>query len=206
MNAHIRTHAEIDESQKWDFWQFATDYGMQYYTAGRFAVFAGHIPTAGNQLHHALEFLLKACLAYKDSWDQIKDYGTWASYRHDVEKLWAEFKNRNADPALAAHDDLIAQLQKFENIRYPEKMRELNRMFTFSVIEIAPGQETRSADGRRYETYDIQLPKVDRLVQRVYQATHCPVSLQQYHGHPDAKAFLWRDNATPPFPRPDWIP
>jgi hypothetical protein len=39
--------------------------GMDYYVAGRYAVFAGLNPTAANLLHHAVEMALKGVLAKK---------------------------------------------------------------------------------------------------------------------------------------------
>src|SRR2546423_12356690 len=39
--------------------------GMDYYVAGRYAVFAGLNPTAANLLHHAVEMALKGALAKK---------------------------------------------------------------------------------------------------------------------------------------------
>ncbi len=36
--------------------------GIDYYVAGRFAALSGIFPVAGNQLHHAVEMLLKGAL------------------------------------------------------------------------------------------------------------------------------------------------
>ena len=46
---------------------------IDYYAVGRYAVFAGLNPTAGNLLHHAVETCLKGALAKKgNSTDDLK--------------------------------------------------------------------------------------------------------------------------------------
>ena len=48
---------------------------IDYYAVGRYAVFAGLNPTAGNLLHHAVEMCLKGALAKKGkSTDDLKSY------------------------------------------------------------------------------------------------------------------------------------
>lgn len=210
MNANViprrqRTQAEIEDSLKWDFWEYSVDFGMQYYGAGRFSAFAHFVPTCGNQFHHAVEFLLKACLAYRDPWSEIKKYRRQDSYYHDLEKLWAGFRKWNVDPALAEYDELIAQLNKFEEIRYPEKMRDLSRMFNISLTEIAPGEETRSADGRTYEVYTLVLPRIDRLVQLLFRAANRTGPHNTWAGRRSAKRYFWLHNTAPFLPKPDWI-
>jgi hypothetical protein len=69
-------------------------------------------------MHHAVEFLLKACLARQDpadagksdTWEQISEYPR--RYGHDLVRLWREFKRRHPDPALAAYDDFIEGLNR----------------------------------------------------------------------------------------------
>src|SRR5258708_5472564 len=46
--------------------------GIQYYTAGRSAAWAGLMPVCGNLCHHAVEMLLKAGLSRKHSLAELK--------------------------------------------------------------------------------------------------------------------------------------
>jgi len=87
---------------------------IQYYLAGRSATFANSVPVAGNLFHHAMEMLLKFFLI-KHSYTpkQLKKIG------HDLEKLWKEVKFALKDPGLDKFDDLIAELNPFEDLRYP---------------------------------------------------------------------------------------
>jgi HEPN domain-containing protein len=60
---------------------------IDYYAGGRYAVFAGLNPAAGNLLHHAVEMCLKGALAKKGkSPDDLK------KLRHGLPKIWKEFK------------------------------------------------------------------------------------------------------------------
>ena len=56
---------------------------IDYYVAGRFAVFAGLNPTAGNLLHHAVEMSLKAALS-KRGWS----LGDLKKLGHRLEDIW----------------------------------------------------------------------------------------------------------------------
>ena len=70
---------------------------IDYYVAGRYSVLAGLNPTAGNQLHHAVEMCLKGGLAKKGkTLDELKNcvIGFRTSIHHDWrtrdrDKPWA---------------------------------------------------------------------------------------------------------------------
>ena len=90
---------------------------IQYYIAGRSAVFAQSVPVAGNLLHHAAEMLLKFLLI-KNSYsaDQFKN-----KFGHDLNKLWSEVKSIVKDSTLDKFDELLSGLNDFEDLRYPGK-------------------------------------------------------------------------------------
>jgi hypothetical protein len=92
-------------------------YGCQYYVAGRYGVFAGLIPVAANLHHHAIEMLLKGALSKKMTLEELKN-----KLGHKLEKTWDEFKAVANDSSLARFDQVIAELNKFEEIRYPDKL------------------------------------------------------------------------------------
>ena len=73
--------------------------GLQYYIATRFSHFAELYPTTGNQGHHAIEMFLKGFLY--DELDLEPDeilYKFKHTYRHNLRKLWREFKRFAPDP------------------------------------------------------------------------------------------------------------
>ncbi len=68
---------------------------IQYYVAGRSAIFAGSIPVAGNLVHHAFEMLLKYLLLSSFSTRQLKK-----EFGHNLNKLWRAFKKVAKEPDL----------------------------------------------------------------------------------------------------------
>ncbi len=127
-----KSQAEQDESSAASYWLYAVEFGTHYYIVGRYSMFSGFSVISGNLMHHAVELLLKACLARQDpkpnvsrkpdTWAQIQKYGSRKRYGHDLERLWSEFKTRNPDVTLAEHDEVISGLNKFEDIRYPDNL------------------------------------------------------------------------------------
>ncbi len=88
---------------------------IQYYLAGRSATFMSALPVAGNLFHHAVEMLLKFVLI-KNSYtpDQLKK-----SFGHDLKKLWSAVKSKLNDPTMDKFDQLVSDLNDFEDLRYP---------------------------------------------------------------------------------------
>src|SRR4051794_31681926 len=95
-------------------------YGCQYYVAGRYGVFASLIPVAANFHHHAIEMLLKGALSQGMTLKEMKD-----KLGHKLVRCWEEFKEQAGDPSLNRFDRVIQELNKFEDIRYPDKLLEL---------------------------------------------------------------------------------
>lgn len=59
-------------------------------------------------MHHAIEPLLKSCLAATDSLPEIRRYG------HRLRRLWSACKVRRPDLDLSADDNLVREPDKFE--------------------------------------------------------------------------------------------
>jgi hypothetical protein len=201
-----RPQAEKDKSTASRYWMHAVEYGLHYYLAGRFSMFARLTPTCGNQMHHAVELLLKACLARDDAWQQILSYGQ--IYGHDLEKLWGEFKKRNPDPALDAHDEVIKGLNRFKDIRYPEDLIRGGAMLSVDLYEVRPEHQTAPVEGpgetlstpeRRFH---LELPRVDRLMQTLFKASDYNPEVLSFLREPHAMEYHWLHNAAPLLPRP----
>jgi hypothetical protein len=92
-------------------------YGCQYYVAGRYGVFAALMPVAANLHHHGIEMLLKGALSKTMTLKDMKD-----KLGHRLEKTWVEFKTVAKDSSLSRFDKVIDELNKFEEIRYPDKL------------------------------------------------------------------------------------
>ena len=96
-------------------WVFLLNSGVNYYVAGRYALFARLTPTAGNLLHHAIEMFLKGALGKTGkSLEELEEL------RYKLPKIWNEFKTNFPEHSLDAFDPLICELHKFEEIRYPD--------------------------------------------------------------------------------------
>jgi len=164
------TQAQIDDSNRQSYWSHAIRYGLQYYVSGRFAAASGFSPVTANLLHHAVELLLKACLAYDDSLAEIWKYGSKRSYGHELPLLWEEFKRRNPGLSTAEFDAVISELHKFENIRYPETLIKEGATIAVAIFDVAIPP---TGKGVNPETvYVLNLPQVDRLMKVLFDATH----------------------------------
>jgi hypothetical protein len=97
------------------FYKFALD----YYITGRAAVLCRNDFVTGNLFHHAVEMLLKGQLSKTIPLGELKSP---KKFGHDLQKLWTAFKTHFSSKNLAEFDAMIAELNKFENIRYPDEI------------------------------------------------------------------------------------
>lgn len=132
----------------------------QYYVSGRYAVFAGLNPVAGNLLHHAVEMYLKGALSKTMTLDQL------TKLKHNLPKVWECFKAQVADPGLDTFDALILSLHAFEELRYPNSILSSGMMATISVSRVS-GTSTRSP-ARPEPEYELYLEEVDALVDKIF--------------------------------------
>jgi hypothetical protein len=148
----------IDPERLW--FEFCR-HGIQYYAAGRWSELMGLLPVYGNQHHHAVEMFLKAALTRERvSLGDLKDMG------HDLNRLWAEFKRRFAgDTSLAEYDTLIVELDKFENIRYPDAILRTGITGGTSIV---PGDRAEMwSDQPLPPHYEVNLGEIDGLVAKI---------------------------------------
>jgi hypothetical protein len=109
------TQADKDEFDRLRLCDWAT----QYYVAGRLAARSRLAPIYGNLLHHPVEMYLKAELVGLVTPHDMRD-----KYGHNLEKLWARFKTKEADSALGRFDTTIHALHEFEDLRYPDTIKD----------------------------------------------------------------------------------
>lgn len=84
---------------------------------------------------------------------------------HSLKRTWKTFKRTVADPALAKHDKSIAAIDKFENIRYPEKFARLGGQIHFSLDHPIPGEGPTTSYP---PVYTIVVAEIDELVEAVF--------------------------------------
>jgi hypothetical protein len=166
------TQEQRDRSFQESYWSHAIRYGIQYYVAGRFAAASAFTPVLANLLHHAVELLLKACLAYDDPVERIRKYGSSKDgYGHNLPLLWKEFKSRNAIAARPEFDRIIDALHRFEEIRYPEQLIDDGAIININIFAV----DSQPLDERRAEhpAYSLSLPEVDELMGLLFISTRC---------------------------------
>jgi hypothetical protein len=162
-------------------------YGSQYYVGARYAVYAGLIPVAGNQHHHAIEMFLKGALAESMTSQKLKD-----RLGHRLRRTWKEFKKQVSDPSLASFDRVIRELDKFESIRYPDELLKKGAAISFEITKAGAAQ--RSSSGTSVPEYALCLEEIDELVTTIFRiAGRNPRAFLQFM-KPEANQFLRRDN------------
>jgi hypothetical protein len=161
------------------------DYGMEYYAAARSAFLAQLSIVAANTFHHAIEFFLKAHL-----------YRHKAEWGHDLEVLWRAFRTYASDPKLTEFDGVIAELNKFEHIRYPDNAA---KYYGSMAILHSPTRASRGTAEGAGETFHLCLEDIDRLVMAIFAAASRYPRLGRLS--PEAKAVIQRDNVC----ASDWL-
>ena len=155
--------------------------GMHYYVAGRYAVFAGLNPTAANLLHHAVEMALKGALAKKGM-----DLKALKGLSHDLPRIWREFTAQYGIDG-STFDGVIAELQKFETVRYPDEI--IKQGLTSSIGRGKPSPPSG------HMTHALWLGEIDELVDKVF--TVGSISHKAFVScvpMPEARDYLIKEN------------
>jgi hypothetical protein len=108
----MTTPSQDQMAAHFEFARLAT----QYYASGRFAALSHCIPVAGNLLHHSIEMFLKCFLVKTLTLKELKTLG------HNLSVLWSRFSQLHPDPTHATLDSAVAELEKFERLRYPDSI------------------------------------------------------------------------------------
>lgn len=135
------------------------DLGFQYYISGRFSFFCGFSPITGNILHHAIEMFLKMALSRNLGEADLKN-----KFRHNLKRLWKEFKQHFPDVTLDKYDVLISEVNKWEDARYPSSGYSL-----MSMALTDPGIPPASKKGPHPKRYVLKMSEIDELVQVIFQ-------------------------------------
>lgn len=164
------TQQQKDEIERHDYRYHAVEYGLGYYIAGRFSIAHRSIPVGASILHHAVEMLLKACLAKDDPIERIREYGPpKKGYGHDLTRLWQEFRARNQLPLTTEFDATIEALHNFDAIRYPETLIREGARIKINIFDVGDPPDTNGHIPEKL--YALNLPEVDRLMGLLFPAS-----------------------------------
>jgi len=134
--------------------------GLQYFVLARMGGNLIYNPVCCNLYHLAFEMLIKAYLNLTYSKNQM-----WSRFRHDLPKLWKEFKIKTKQDNLERFDQIIKDLHVWEDFRYlyfPNKSGVVG-------IETIPGHSPNPEEDnvqvwkRKAGIYSIYLEDMDEL-------------------------------------------
>jgi hypothetical protein len=136
---------------------------MQYYVAARSAALAQLMPVCGNLFHHAVEMLLKARLSHSRSLHELSR----PPLGHKLAALWDAFKAEFPTVGLGQFDGTIANLDRFERVRYPDTT--INEGAGL-LLAWAPGPLSISygTGVAPVPQYEIVITDIDSLVAKVF--------------------------------------
>jgi hypothetical protein len=162
--------------------------GTQYYVAACLLFFAGGVKVAGNLAHHAVEMFLKGALCATVSLKVLAK----KPYKHSLTGLWSRFKGEMGDPALASLDDTIDRLHQFEDLRYPDTVKE-----AFAILFTTEPLTTPPTMPHTSRTFQFTRRELDALVHGILgKAPVDPYFIAQFALNEEGRAALARDNAT----------
>jgi hypothetical protein len=144
--------------------EFFFNFALEYYVAGRAACASGCLFTTGNLLHHAVELLLKGELSRTVSLDDLKN-----KFKHSLARCWEGFKKLFPADDLAEFDQMIAELDKFEGIRYPDEMLKRGAQigFGFGRYQIETGDTINGVP-----VFTMGIGHVDAFFARAFRLCH----------------------------------
>jgi hypothetical protein len=96
------------------------DRAFEYYVTGRFAAL-NNLKVAPNLFHHAVEMLAKFRLLRGVPDDRLAEQAKKLKrrpYGHDLDTLWSDFKAVVARSSLDRFDAVVADLNRWEDLRY----------------------------------------------------------------------------------------
>ena len=142
------------------------------------------LPVAGTILHHAVEMLLKCGLVESYPLAKLKSFG------HSLPRLWVEFKALADDHALTAHDWTVNELDKFEQLRYPDLM-VTDGMQVSMVMRNADFSELPHGP---QPPFHLVLENIDQLTSAISMACGLSKSAMFSPHNASAMRYLYRNN------------
>jgi hypothetical protein len=149
------------QRQKDQFMQLA----FQYYVVGRTAYFQSLMPVCGNLLHHAVEMSLKAALTDKLTLPELENF------RHKLRRIWTAFTKLHPDAKTPEFRQTVAQLDRFEKLRYPNFILKNGAMLQWYLFRehIIPNQSGKPCVKPMVPEFPLVLEDIDGLLELVVE-------------------------------------
>jgi hypothetical protein len=160
----------------------------EYYAAARGAVFAGSHTVPGNLFHHAIELYLKGVLSA-----DLPQSGL-SKYRHDLKRLWKDYKRKNPSSDLSVFDATINALHKFEAIRYPDAIAAKGMFYALPISRPDPPLTFSVASGSTPPTYFLVVNEVDALVRAIFDTASVNPTFHFNQLGEEGRAVIQRNN------------
>jgi hypothetical protein len=135
------------------------DRAFEYYVTGRFAAL-NNLQVAPNLFHHAVELLAKFQLLRRVPDAQLPEEVKKLKqkpYGHDLRTLWSDFKASVTTSGLDRFDSVVADLNRWEDLRYGGFPIGISTTMVF-MVRRGPHQ-TWSADPQ--DEYVVVLEDID---------------------------------------------
>jgi hypothetical protein len=142
------------------------EYAFGHYLVAKFAGLENLTFTSGTLYHHAVELFLKAQLVKSRPLSELRN-----DYVHKLGKLWEAFKDDFPNEDLSGFDGLIADLDCWWKIRYPEDL-----LINGGRLAIGRG-DTSGVSNESYGQGMRSVPKYD-LTGQVGRPHHRPAKRQ----------------------------
>jgi hypothetical protein len=174
-----------------DPYQFL-DRSLGYYLTGRFATI-NQLTIAPNLVHHAVELLIKFTLL-KDVAEQDRSAETERlrkRFGHKLNALWAEYKRMVAPANLSRFDRVVADLNRWESIRYGGFPNGIPTGMSFGTERGQAG----GSSARALDTYYFGLNEIDDLFTSMVAASGVnPAFIGMRHRHTELGEWYLRQN------------
>src|SRR6266478_10258443 len=132
---------------------------FHFYITARFATINSLTPVAGYLAHHAIEMFVKAALVEATTEEER------ILVSKDLPRIWQQYKQLTANPALDTFDRTINDLDRFENARNPDRLGRYGM-----ILEVGFGRDTSPTQPTELR-YQMALEELDELVKLIFQTS-----------------------------------
>jgi hypothetical protein len=167
------------------------DIGTQYYVAARYAAFAGLAPVCANLFHHAVEMYMKGYLSSQRGLAELKKLG------HRLPDIWVHFKASAADAELDRFDPVISELDRYESIRYPDRVLTEGMRLPVSMGKPHSGQGGLEPT-RPEPLCQITVEDMDHLITTIFRKAVTNTRYFTARLNSDATTYLYKANQALP--------
>jgi HEPN domain-containing protein len=158
---------------------------FHFYITARFATINSFTPVSGYLAHHAIEMFLKAGLVEATSENERM------LVSEDLPRIWQQYKQLRANPALDKFDRTINDLHRFENARNPDRLSRYAM-----ILEVGFGRNPSPTLPTELR-YQMALEELDELVKLIFETSGINAAYFVDSVVPDALRYLNERNQTP---------